>query len=97
MRMFGEEAHIDLVTKCRAHLSKSEQAKLNDAGGTIAAGSERADELAKEGARDDSFQSILHDTHIAAVETSSAIINNIGHFIRRAVGGERWPDVVAPP
>ena len=78
-------------------MSKSEQAKLDDAGRTIATSNERADELAEEGARDDSFQSILYDTYKAAVETSRAIINNIGNFILRVNGGERWPDVVAPP
>ena len=61
------------------------------------AGNERADELAKEGARDDSFISILYDTYKAAVETSRAIINYIGHFILRAKGGERWPDVDGSP
>ena len=83
--------------KCKAHLSKSEQAKLEAAGHTIAEGSERADELAKEGARDDISQWILYDTYKAAVETSRAIISYIGNSIFRAKGGERWPDVVAPP
>ena len=63
----------------------------------MAAGNERADELAKEGARDDSFQSILCDTYKEAVETCKAIIGYIGSFILQAKGGERWPDVVAPP
>ena len=57
----------------------------------------RADELAKEGAHDDSFQSILCDTYKGAIETCKAIISYIGCFILRAKGGERWPDVVAPP
>ena len=60
----------------RMHLSKSEQAKLDDAGHIIAAGNERADELAKGGARGDSFLSILYDTYKAAVETSTAIISS---------------------
>ena len=60
-------------------------------------GNQRADELGKEGARDDSFQIILYDTYHAAVETSRAVINNIGNFILRAKGGERWSDVVALP
>ena len=30
-RDIGEEAHIDSVTKCKAHLCKAEQAKLDDA------------------------------------------------------------------
>ena len=80
--------------KCKAHLSKSEQAGLHDASHIIAAGNEGEDELAKEGTRDDSFQSILYDAHNAAVEASRAIINYIGNIIRRAKGGERWPDVV---
>ena len=78
-------------------MSKSEQAKLDDAGRTIAPGNELADELAREGARDDSFQSILCDTYKAVVETSRAIVNCIGNFVLRAKGGERRPDVVAPP
>ena len=61
------------------------------------AGNAWADELAKEGARDDSFQCILYDTYNAAVETSKAIIGYIGSFILRATGGERWPGVVTPP
>ena len=52
-RDIGDEAHIDSVTTCKAHLSKAEQAKLDEAGRFTAAGNERADELAKEGARDD--------------------------------------------
>ena len=92
-----DEAHIDAVTKCKAHLSKAERAKLDETGRFMAAGNERADELAKEGARDDSFQSILCDTYKGAVETCKAIISYIGGFILRAKGGERWPDVVAPP
>ena len=60
-------------------------------------GNERADELAKEGARDDSFLSVLYDTYKAAVGTSKATIGHIGSFILRAKGGERWPDVVTPP
>ena len=68
-RDIGDEAHIDSVTKCKAHLSKAEQAKLDEAGRFTAAGNERADELAKEGARDDIFQSILCDTYKGAVET----------------------------
>ena len=47
-RDIGDEARIDSVRKCKAHLSKAEQAKLDEAGRTIAAGSEREDELAKE-------------------------------------------------
>ena len=88
---------IDSVTKCKAHLSKADQAKLDEAGRFTTAGNERADELAKEGARDDSFQSILYDTYKAAVETRKAIIGYIGSFILRSKGGERWPDVVTPP
>ena len=57
-RDIGDEAHVDSVTKCKAHLSKAERAKLDEAGRFMAAGNQRADELAKEGARDDSFQSI---------------------------------------
>ena len=83
-RDIGEEAHIRSVTKCKAHSSKSEQVKLDEAGRTVAAGNERADELAKEGARDDSFQSIFYDTYKAAVETSRAIVNYIGNLILRA-------------
>ena len=96
-RDIGDEAHIDLVTKCKAHLSKAEQAKLDEADRFATAGNERADELAKEGARDDSFQCILCDTYKGAVETCKAIIGYIGCFILRAKGGERWLDVVAPP
>ena len=91
-----DEAHIDSVTKCKAHLSKAEQAKLDEAGRFTTAGNERADEVAKEGARDDSFQSILCDTYKGAVETCKFIIGNIGSFILRAKGGQRWPDVVTP-
>ena len=83
--------------KCKAHLSKSEQAKLDEAARLTTAGNAWADELAKEGARDDSFQSILYDTYKAAVETSNGIIDYIGNFILRAKGGGRWPDVVTPP
>ena len=85
------------MTKCKAHLSKAERAKLDETGRFTAAGNERADQLAKEGARDDSFQSILCDTYKGAVETCKAIISYIGSFILRGKGGERWPDVVAPP
>ena len=96
-RDIGEEAHVDSVAKCKAHLSKTERAKLDETGRFVAAGNERADELAKEGARDDSFQSILYDTYKGAVETCKAIITYIGSFILQAKGGERWPDVAAPP
>ena len=96
-RDIGEEAHVDSVAKCKAHLSKAERAKLDETGRFLVAGNERADELAKEGARDDSFQSILHDTYKGAVETCKAIIGYIGSFILQAKGGERWPDVAAPP
>ena len=82
----GEEAHIDSVTKCEEHLSKEEQAKLDEAGRVTAAGNECAHRLAKEGARDGSLQSILFDTYKAAVETSRAIISYIGNFILRAKG-----------
>ena len=85
------------MTKCKAHLSKTERAKLDETGRFMAAGNERADELAKEGALDDSFQSILCDTYKGAVATCKAIIGYIGSFILQAKGGERWPDVVAPP
>ena len=85
-------------TKCsKAHVSEAEQDKLDEAGRVTAAGNEWADELAKEGTRDDSFQSILYDTCKAAVEPSRAIISHIGNFILRAKGGARWPHVVAPP
>ena len=80
-RDIGDEAHIDSVTKCKARLSKSEQAKLDDAGRLTTAGNVWADELAKEGARDDSCQSILYDTYKAAVETSKAIIGYIGSHV----------------
>ena len=93
----GEEAHFDSVTKSKAHLSKAEQAKLDEAGRFTTAGNEQTDELAKEGARDDSFQSILCDTYQGAVETCKAIIGNIGSFILLAKGGERRPDGVTPP
>ena len=66
-RDIGDEAHIDSVTTCNAHLSKSEQAKLDEAGRLATAGNAWADELSKEGARDDSFQSILYDTYKAGV------------------------------
>ena len=78
VRDVGDEAHIDSVSKCKALLSKSEQAKLDEADRLTTAGNAWTDELAKEGARDDSFQSILYDTYKAAVETSKAIIGNIG-------------------
>ena len=96
-RDIGDEAHIDSVSKCKAHLSKAEQAKLDEAGRFTTAGNERADELAKEGVRDDSFQSILGDTYKGAVVTCKAIIGHNRSFILRAKGGERWPDVVTPP
>ena len=86
----GDEAHIDSVSKCKAHLSKAEQAKLDEAARLTTAGNAWADELAKEEARDDSFQSILYDTYTAAVETSTAVVVCIGSFILRAKGGERW-------
>ena len=91
-RDMWDEAHIDSVTRCKAHLSKAERAKLDEVGRFTAAGNERADELAKEGARDDSFQSILCDTYKGAVETCKAV-----SFILRAKGRERWPHAVAPP
>ena len=96
-RDIGEEAHVDSVTKCKAHLSKAEQAKLDETGHATAAGNEWADELAKEGEREDSFQTVLCDMYKAAVKTSRAIISYIGSFILQAKGGERWPDVVTPP
>ena len=83
-RDIGDEAHVDCVTKCKAHLSKAERAKLGETGRFMAAGNERADELAKEGARDDSFQSILYDTCKGAVETCKVIISYIGSFILQA-------------
>ena len=86
VRDIGDIAHIDSVTKCEAHLSKAERAKLDETGRFMAAGNERAEELAKEGARDDSFQSILCDTNRGAVVTSKAIISYIGSFILRAKG-----------
>ena len=85
------------MTKCKGHLSKAERAKLDEIGRFMAAGNERADELAKEGARDDSFQSILYDTYKGAGETCKPIIGYTGGFILQAKGGERWPDVAAPP
>ena len=96
-RDIGDEAHVDSVTKCKAHLSNAERAKLDEAGLDTATGNAWPDELAKEGARDDSFQSILYDTYKGAVETCKAIIDCIGTFILRAKGGGRWPDVVTPP
>ena len=65
-RDIGDEAHVDSVAKCKAHLSKAERAKLDGTCRFMAAGNQRADELAKEGARDDSFQSILYDTYKAS-------------------------------
>ena len=91
-----EAAHIDSVTKCKAHLPKAERAKLGETGRFIAAGNERADELAKEGPRDDSFQSILSDTYKGAVETCEVIISYIDRFSFSERKEERWPDVVAP-
>ena len=72
-----EEAQIDSETKCNAHLSKSEQTKQDETGRTTVAGNEWADELAKEGARGDSFQTVRCDMYKAAVETSRAIISYI--------------------
>ena len=95
-RDIAKEAHIESVTKCKAHLSKSEQARMIQATSSRQA-DERADELAEEGARDDSFQFIVYDTYNAAIETSRAIISYIRYFILRAKGGKRWSDVVAPP
>ena len=43
----GDEAHIDSVTKCKAHLSKAERAQLDETGRFLTAGNELADELAK--------------------------------------------------
>ena len=85
-RDIGDDAHIDSVTKCKAHLSKAERAMLDEIGRFTAAGNERADELAKEGAHGDSFQSILCDTYDGAVETCQAIISYVGSFILRAKG-----------
>ena len=39
-RDIGDEAHIDSVTKCEAHLSKVERAKLDETGRLMAAGNE---------------------------------------------------------
>ena len=50
----GQEAQVDSVLKCKAHLTKAERAKLNDEGRLAAAGNEWADRLAKDGAGDDS-------------------------------------------
>ena len=47
-RDIGDEARSDSVTKCKAHLSKAERAKLDETGRFMAAGNERADVLAKE-------------------------------------------------
>ena len=87
----------DPVTKCKAHLSKAERARLNDAGRFVATGNEREDELAKEGAREDTFQAVLCDWPKAAVKTSRVIVSYIGNFILREKGRERRPDVVLPP
>ena len=80
-RDIGKKAYADSVTKCEAHLSIAERAKLGDAGRLVAAGSEWADNLAKDGARDDSFrqccvtgtrqQPILALTSSPTSETSS--------------------------
>ena len=48
VRDVGDEAHIDSVSKCKALLSESEQAKLDEAGRLTTADA-WADELAKEG------------------------------------------------
>ena len=85
------------MTKSQEHVSTAEQAKLNEAGRITAIGNEWADELAKEGAREDSFQAALCDMSKAAVKTNRAIISHIGSFILQAKGGGRWPDVVTPP
>ena len=67
------------MTKCKALVKV--RAKLDEAGRVTAAGNEWADELFKEGARDDSFQSILYGTFKTAVEASKAIVSYIGNFI----------------
>ena len=85
-----DEAHIDSVSKCKAHLSKAEQAMLDEAGRFTTAGNERGDELAKEGARDDSFRSILHDTYTAAVETSKATLAVSFSERREENDGQMW-------
>ena len=56
----------------------------------MAAVNERADEMAKEGARDDVFQSTLCDTYLQAVETCKAIIGILArpHVLR--CSGRQW-------
>ena len=96
-RDIGKEAHVDSVTKCKAHLAKAERAKLSDEGRLAAAGNEWADRLAKDGAGDDSFQAVLCDWYKTAARTCTDIITYIGNFILRAKTGDRWPDVTLPP
>ena len=88
---------MDSVTKCKAHLTKAERAKLSDEGRLTAAGNEWADRLAKDGAGDDSFQAVLCDWYKTAARTCTGIITYIGNFILRAKTGDRWPDVTPPP
>ena len=96
-RDIGREAQVDSVTKCKAHLTKAERAKLNDEGRLDAAGNEWADRLAKDGAGDDSFQAVLCDWYKTAARTCTDIITYIGNFILRAKTGDRWTDVTPPP
>ena len=96
-RDIEEEAHVDSVTKCKAHLTKAERAKLSDEGRLTAAGNEWADRLAKDETGDDSFQAVLCDWYKTAARTCTGIITYIGNFILRAKTGDRWPDVTPPP
>ena len=47
LRDIGEEAHRDPVTKCEAHLSKAERARLDEAERSKATGNERPDRVGK--------------------------------------------------
>ena len=94
-RDIGVEAHIDSVTKCDAHMYNAEHAKRDEAAESWRQ-AQWADELAREGAREVTFQAALCDMYNAAVKTSRASISNIGSFILQAKGGERWTDVAAP-
>ena len=84
------------VTKCKAHLSEADQAKLDEAGRFTTVGNERADELAWERVMTLSNPSCAIRTRQLLKQASPSSATLAG-FILRANVGERWPDVIAPP
>ena len=97
LRDIGEQAHTDCVTKCKAHLSKGERARLSDAGRFAATSNERADEFGKRRCARGHFPSCVVRLVQNGSQDKQTIISYIGSFILCAKEGERWLDVVPPP